>query len=63
MRYKVNVLTKIEQLNNLLNRLETQINRNFSQDQIQSTIDLVKLQTEDIRSMISVEQDEFEKQF
>jgi len=63
MRYKNNVLDKLNQTDNLVNRLAVQVNRNISQNEILETLTLLKEQIEQTREMVSIEHDDFEKQF
>ena len=63
MRYKSNVMDKLTQLEATSNRLQLQINRNFPQDQMLESLDLIKSQIESLREIISIEQDDFEQQF
>lgn len=63
MRYKNNVIDKLGQLEATSNRLQLQINRNFSQDQLLESLDQIKSQIEALREIISIEQDDFEQQF
>jgi hypothetical protein len=63
MRYKNNVLDKLEQLNSTANRIQFQINRGGTQDQVTESIEMLKEQIEGIREVISVESDDFEQQF
>lgn len=63
MRYKTNTLSKIEQLEALTNRIQFEINRNFSQNDLLETVELIRSQVEDIRSLISIEDDNFAQQF
>jgi hypothetical protein len=63
MRYKNNVLDKLNQADTLVNRLAVQVNRNFPQNDILETLTKLKEQIETTREMVSVEHDDFEKQF
>jgi hypothetical protein len=63
MRYKNNVLDKLTQLEAVANRIQLQVNRNVSQDQILESIELLKEQVEKTREMVSLEGDSFEQQF
>ena len=62
MRYKNNVLDKLNQADTLVNRLAVQVNRNFPQNDILETLTKLKEQIETTREMVSVEHDDFEKQ-
>lgn len=63
MRYKNNVLDKLTQTDNLVNRLAVQVNRNIPQTEILETLTLLKEQIEQTREMVSIEHDEFTQQF
>jgi len=63
MRYKNNVLDKLTQTDNLVNRLAVQVNRNIPQSEILETLTLLKEQIEQTREMVSIEYDEFDQQF
>ena len=63
MRYKNNVLDKLNQADTLVNRLAVQVNRNFPQNDILETLTKLKEQIETTREMVSVEHDDSEKQF
>jgi hypothetical protein len=63
MRYKNNVLDKLVQLGTTVNRIDVQVNRGGSQNDVNDTIERLKEQIESIREMISIEPDDFEQQF
>ena len=63
MRYKNNVLDKLTQTDNLVNRLAVQVNRNIPQNEILETLTLLKEQIEQTREMVSIEHDDFAQQF
>ena len=63
MRYKNNVLDKLNQQDALVNRLAVQLNRNTNRDEILEALTLLKEQIEATREMISIEHDDFEQQF
>ena len=63
MRYKNNVLDKLNQADTLVNKLAVQVNRNFSQNEILETLTLLKEQIEKTRETVSIEHDDFEQQF
>lgn len=63
MRYKNNVLDKLVQLGSTVNRVEIQVNRGGSQNDVNQSIEVLKEQIESIREMISIEPDDFEQQF
>jgi DNA-directed RNA polymerase specialized sigma subunit len=63
MRFKNNVLDKLNQTDALVNRLAIQVNRNMSQNEILETLTILKEQIEQTREMISIEPDDFAQQF
>ena len=63
MRYKNNVLDKLNQADALVNRLAVQLNRNISKEESMDTLTMLKEQIESTREMISIESDDFEQQF
>jgi len=63
MRYKNNVLDKLNQADALVNRLAVQLNRNMSRDESMETLTILKEQIESTREMISIESDDFDQQF
>jgi DNA-directed RNA polymerase specialized sigma subunit len=63
MRFKNNVLDKLNQTDALVNRLAVQVNRNMSQNEILETLTILKEQIEQTREMISIEPDDFAQQF
>ena len=63
MRYKNNVLDKLNQTDALVNRLAVQVNRNMSQNEILETLTILKEQIEQTREMVSIEHDDFAQQF
>jgi DNA-binding transcriptional regulator YiaG len=63
MRYKNNVLDKLNQADALVNNLAVQVNRNMDRDNILETLTCLKEQIETTREMISIEHDEFAQQF
>ena len=63
MRYKNNVLDKLNQQDALVNRLAVQVNRNVNREEILETLTLLKEQIETTREMISIEHDDFAQQF
>jgi hypothetical protein len=60
MRYKSQVVTKINNLEMMLRTLDFLVSRAESQDSILQYISEVKEKIEELRSMISIEHDEFE---
>jgi histone acetyltransferase (RNA polymerase elongator complex component) len=63
MRYKNNVLEKLGQIDTIANRINVQINRGGTQEQVNESIELLKEAIENARSMVSIEADDFEQQF
>ena len=63
MRYKNNVLDKLNQADALVNRLAVQLNRNMSKEESMDTLTMLKEQIESTREMVSIESDDFEQQF
>ena len=63
MRYKNNILDKLNQIDIIANRINVQINRGGTQDQVLESIELLKEAIEQTRSMVSIESDDFENQF
>ena len=63
MRYKNNVLDKLVKFDTTLSKLNIQINRNESRDLMQDSIETLKEEINELRSMISNEPADFEQQF
>jgi hypothetical protein len=63
MRYKNNVLDKLNQIDAIANRINVQVNRGGTQDQVLESIEMLKEAIESTREMVSIEADEFEQQF
>jgi hypothetical protein len=63
MRYKNNVLDKLTQLEAIVTKVQFQVNRGVQQDTILDSIEDLKEQIEKTREMVSLEPDEFNKQF
>ena len=63
MRYKNNVLEKLGQIDAIANRLNVQVNRGGTQDQVLESIEILKEAIESTREIISVEADDFDQQF
>ena len=59
MRYKDQVLTKINQLENLNRTLDFQLSRGENLQEVMQTLSDMKEKIEDLRSTISLEHDEF----
>ena len=63
MRYKNNVLEKLSQIDIIANRLNVQVNRGGTQDQVLESIEMLKEAVDAAREMVSIEGDDFEQQF
>jgi DNA-binding transcriptional regulator YiaG len=63
MKYKNNVLDKLNQVEAISNRIQLQVNRNMDQEQILESIENLKEHIEKVREMVSLEQDDFAQQF
>jgi len=63
MRYKNNVLEKLGQIDTIANRINVQINRGGTQDQVLESIEMLKEAIERTREMVSIEADDFDQQF
>ena len=63
MRYKNNVLDKLNQIDTIANRINVQVNRGGTQDQVLESIEILKEAIESTREMISIESDDFNQQF
>jgi len=59
MRYKDQVLNKINQLENLNRTLDFQLSRGEGFDALMQTLSDMKEKIEDLRSTVSLEHDEF----
>ena len=63
MRYKNNILDRLNQIDTIANRINVQVNRGGTQDQVLESIEMLKEAIEDTRSMVSIEADDFDQQF
>jgi hypothetical protein len=63
MRYKNNILEKLSQIDAIANRLNVQVNRGGTQEQVNESIEILKEAIESTREMISIESDDFDQQF
>jgi hypothetical protein len=63
MRYKNNVLDKLNQIDTIANRLNVQVNRGGTQNQVLESIEMLKEAIEATREMVSIESDDFAQQF
>ena len=59
MRYKEQALNKIEQVSNAINNVEFLVSRGDQDGSLQALVNL-KEKLEDLRSIISIEHDEFD---
>lgn len=60
MRYKEQAMNKVAQLENMLRTLDFLVSRSQSQDEILQYISEIKEKVEDLRSVISIEHNDFE---
>jgi hypothetical protein len=63
MRYKNNVLEKLAQTDIAANRIQLQVNRGMSQNEISDSVEALKESIESIREIIAIEPDDFAQQF
>jgi len=63
MKFKTNVLEKLNQLDATVNKVKFQVNRGMDQDQVLESLDQVKEQIEKINEIVFLEQDDFAQQF
>jgi hypothetical protein len=63
MKYKQNITEKVEQAESILMRLDVQLSRGATREQIFETLDELKEQLEQTKSIVSLESDNFEQQF
>lgn len=63
MRYKNNILEKLGKFEITISKLVIQTNRNESQDNVLESLNGLKEEVEEMRSMINNEPDDFEQQF
>ncbi len=60
MRYKEQAMNKVSQLENMMRTLDFLVSRGESQDSILRYIEEVKEKVEDLRSILSIEHNDFE---
>jgi hypothetical protein len=60
MRYKEQAMTKVAQLENMLRTLDFLVSRSQPQNEILQYISEVKEKIEDLRSILSIEHNDFE---
>ena len=53
----------MNQIDTIANRINVQVNRGGTQEQVLESIEMLKEAIENTRSMISIESDDFEQQF
>jgi hypothetical protein len=63
MRFKNKVLDGLTQAQNIGQRLQMQVNRNMSTEDIDNTVEQLKEHLENIMELVRTESDEFEQQF
>ena len=63
MRYKNNILDRLNQVDAIASRINLQVSRNMTQEQVAQSVEQLKETIEGIREMISIESDDFEQQF
>jgi C4-type Zn-finger protein len=59
MKFKNNITDSLTQVEAMLQRIQLQVNRNVSRDEIEETIDRTKSLVENIKGMVSMESDDF----
>ena len=59
MKFKNNITDSLTQVEAMLQRIQLQVNRNVSQNEINETVDKTKELVENIKSMVSMEVDDF----
>ena len=62
MKFKNNITDSLTQVEAMLQRIQLQVNRNVSRDEIEETIDKTKNLVENIKGMVSMESDDFIQQ-
>jgi hypothetical protein len=63
MRFKNKVLDDLNQAQNIAQRAQIQVNRGGTQQEVLDTIEQLKEHIENIKELVSVEDDEFAQQF
>lgn len=63
MRFKNRVLDGLTQAQNIGQKLQVQVNRGVSQNEVMETVEQLKNHLEQIKELVSVESDDFEQQF
>lgn len=59
MKFKNNITDSLTQVEAMLQRIQLQVNRNVSREEIEDTIDKTKNLIENIKGMVSMEIDDF----
>jgi uncharacterized protein YggL (DUF469 family) len=59
MRFKNQVIDGLTQAQNIGQKLQFQVNRGMSQEEVIETVDRLKEQLEKVKELISIEHDEF----
>ena len=59
MKFKNNITDSLTQVEAMLQRIQLQVNRNVSRDEIDETIERTKNLVENIKGMVSMEIDDF----
>lgn len=63
MRFKNQVIDGLTQAQNIGQKLQFQINRGVSQEEVSNTVDQLKEQLEKIKELVSTEADDFDFSF
>jgi hypothetical protein len=63
MKFKNNILDKLVQTEAIANRIQLQVNRGMSQDEVLDSVEKLKESIDSIRDMVSSENDDFAQQF
>jgi len=63
MRFKNNVIDRLTQVESTLKRIQVQLNRGATGDEINETVENIVSQVETIRELIFTETDDFDQQF
>ena len=60
MRFKNQVIDGLTQAQNIGQRLQFQVNRGMSQDEVVNTVEQLKAQLEKIKELVSIEAEDFD---
>lgn len=60
MRFKNQVIDGLTQAENIGQKLQFQVNRGMSQDEVVNTVEQLKAQLEKIKELVSTEADDFD---